>query len=34
MNNQDTNYCFEYNVCPNILTSHQITITLAPPTQA
>ena len=33
MNNQDTNYCFEYNVCPNILTPHLITITLATRTQ-
>jgi len=33
MNNQDTNYCFEYNVCPNILLPHRITITLATRTQ-
>ena len=33
MNNQDTNYCFEYNVYQNILTTHLITITLATRTQ-
>jgi len=33
MNNQVTNYYFEYKVYQNILTAHLITITLAPPTE-